>query len=291
MGRTPDNAVTALTDSVTGGRPGRLASGHAFRRVSRPLGSRRHRALRRDRRARRRLVRRRGARDRRADRPQRRREDHALQLPVASLRPLGRRARVRGPSHRCNPVPPHRGPRDQPHLPEPRALSEPVRPTERDDRDALSDGSQLHRERAPASRRASRGSNDLGASAGARGVLRARGRRRPPGRRSPLRHPQARRAGAGPRGGAAAPPARRARRGPEPRGSGGAGGAHHGDPEGARRHHPPGRAPHGAGDAGVRPRRGARLRPEDRRGHARGDPAGPRRHPGVPRHRPDDAAR
>src|SRR4029079_12290000 len=66
---------------------------------------------------------------------------------------------------------------------------------------------------------------------------------------------------------------------------GGAGRAHHGDPEGARRHHPAGRAPHGAGHAGIRPRRGARPPPEDRRGHARRGPAAPRRHPRLPRDR------
>ena len=41
------------------------------------------------------------------------------------------------------------------------------------------------------------------------------------------------------------------------------------DPQGARAFHPPDRARHGRGDGHLRPHRSSRLRPQDRRGHAR----------------------
>ena len=82
-----------------------------------------------------------------------------------------------------------------------------------------------------------------------------------------------------------APARRRAGRRPQPRGGGRARRHPPRHPGSARRDGPPRGASHEPRDAGVRPGRGARLRPEDRRRPARGRPAEPGRDQGLPRAR------
>ena len=111
----------------------------------------------------------------------------------------------------------------------------------------------------------------------------------PSGRGAALRHAQARRAGPGAGQPAAAPAPRRAGGRPQPRGSGGAGRAGSRNPRRAASHGAAGRAPHEPGHAGVGQGRRARLRPEDRRGPARRGPAQSRSDQGLPWERATDA--
>ena len=108
-------------------------------------------------------------------------------------------------------------------------------------------------------------------------LRRHRGRRAPAGGRPAVRDAEARRARARARRRAAAAAARRAGRRPEPRGGRR---ARHVHPQAARRLRPDGaarRAPHGARDGHRRAHPRARLRPQDRRGHARRGAARTRR--------------
>ena len=232
--------------------------------------SRRHRPLRRHRRARRRLVRGRARPDLRPDRPERRRQDHAVQLPEPAL-PARAAATSCSRAATCWTLPRHRiaalgiG-RTFQNLALFRTMTV---------RDNIMVGGHcrgrggffanalrlpLVRARGGAARRAR--PRDLIDAARSR-----RGRRRA-GRRPALRHAEARRAGA-----------RAGRRAKlllldEP-----AGGLNHEevdelrelhprDPRPLRPHRAAGRASHEPGDARLRQGRGARFRPQDRRRHA-----------------------
>ena len=91
-----------------------------------------------------------------------------------------------------------------------------------------------------------------------------------PARRGPaVRHPEARRACARACGAPDAPAARRAGRRPQSHRDQRARRADQAHPRRAAHHHPAGRASHEHGDVDLRQGGGARLRQEDRRGHAR----------------------
>ena len=96
-----------------------------------------------------------------------------------------------------------------------------------------------------------------------------------------LRRPAPPRDRPGHRHAAQGAPARRAGRRLQPGREAGARRAHPPDPR-RRPHGGAHRARHGGGDGGVRPHRRDRLRREDRRGPARGDPERPAGHPGLP---------
>ena len=120
-------------------------------------------------------------------------------------------------------------------------------------------------------------------------AARARGGRVPAGRGLAARHPQAGRAGPRPRGRAQAAAARRAGRRAEPRGGRR---ARRPDPPHARRaprHRAAGRASHEPGDVGLGQGRRARFRPQDRRRHPGPGAAGRGGDPRLSRHRPRDA--
>ena len=87
--------------------------------------------LRRHRRARPRLVRRRARPHRRLHRPERRRQDDDVQLPVAPLRVQRGADRVRGPLAARDAAARHRRARHRPHVPEPRAVPDHERARER----------------------------------------------------------------------------------------------------------------------------------------------------------------
>ena len=177
---------------------------------------------------------------------------------------------VRGALHHRLPHAPHRRARHRPHLPEPGPLPDHERARQRAGGRAQPHAQRLREQRAQAAvgRRARSSvaretAQELLAFLDLEDVANASGGG------AALRHAQAR--GAGARAGqpAQAPPPRRAGGRPEPRGSGGAGRARARHPRRARRDRAAGRAPHESGHAGIRQGGRARLRQEDRRGHAR----------------------
>ena len=241
----------------------RAAAGRLRRAVER---ARRVGAFRRHRCARRRLLRRGARPDRRPDRPQRRRQDHALQLPVASLRARRGRHPVRGPLDPRPAAPRHPAARHRPHLPERGAVRPHVAcsTTSRSaataaPRRASSPTPCACRDRSPRS----------GASPSAPRSW-SRSWTSPPSRRGPaggLPFPVRKRVELA-RALAGNPKllaARRAGRRPQPRR-----GRRAARPDPARARHPArhraaGRAPHEPRHVGLRPGGRHRLRPQDRR--------------------------
>ena len=102
--------------------PGAARAGARVTLDGAPLDPERHAPLRRHRRDRRRVARRRAGPDRRPDRPERCRQDDALQRDHAALPARLGRARVRRQEPAAHAARPDRAPRHRPHVPERRAL-------------------------------------------------------------------------------------------------------------------------------------------------------------------------
>ena len=241
-----------------------------------------HHRLRRRARRHRRGAHRRARPRHRADRPQRRRQDHGAQHDRRLLSPRRRQHPPRRPRSRRRAGVEGRARRHRPHLPDHAAVRLAQRARQRADRPAPrparpSAGQRRHRPTSAPLPRACWPSS----ATPARSTLppqRSGPRRPPPGRDRP-------RAGDAARGAAA----RRAGRRPDARRQGCAGRR----AAQARRCRPrrdPGRARHGAGDGRLRPRRGARRRPADRRRRAGDRAPRPQGQGGLPRQRRDAGA-
>ena len=224
--------------------------------------------------------------DRRAHRAQRRRQDDPLQLPEPALHAGPRRHRLPRPVHPRPVAPPHRASS---------ASAAPSRTWRSSPRMTVLQNVMIGVH--------SRTRSDFLSNAlrlpwvGARGGGDPRARPlellafldlgrggRPSGGRAAVRHAQAR--GAGARAGRRADAAARStsrRAGSTTRRSAALAGSAATIRDAARGDDPPRRAPHGPRDAGLGPGGGARLRSEDRRGHAGRGPARSRRHPRLPR--------
>ena len=128
LGHARGKSAAGASDRATGTTGGSHGGSAAAQRARRCV------ALRRHRRPRRRLLRSPSRPDPRAHRPERRRQDDAVQLPLAPLHAVCRRHPVRGPLDPRPRAAPHRRARHRPHLPEPRPVPAPDGARQRDGR-------------------------------------------------------------------------------------------------------------------------------------------------------------
>ena len=205
----------------------------------------------------------------RPDRPQRRRQDHPVQLPVPAVPVPGRLDPVRGPLARRGAASRHRQPGHRTHIPEPRAVPHAHGAGERHARRPLPHPRWLSRLCAALAGRSPRGAGHGGARCRTDGAGRVDRVRAAPRRRSAVRRAEAGRAGARARQPPAPAAAGRAGRRPQPRGSRRADGRDPRHPRPPGRDGAAGRTPHEPGDAHLRQGGRAGLRQEDRRRHAR----------------------
>src|SRR5665213_858167 len=246
-------------------------------------GSRRQRRVRRHHRVEWRILRPASGRDSRPDRTERRRQDHAVQLPLEAVPAERRRHPAGRPQHPEAPTAPDRRNRHRPDLPERGAVSQSLGARQRPGRHPCPH-QQRHRQRlAEAAQGPPRRGRNQQARPWHHQLSRPRRRRPCDCFRAAVRHPETRGAGAGAGGRTEDPSARRARRRPQPRGSPC---ARRPDPPHPRRascHHPFGRTSHGARDVDRRPRGGAEFRPQARRRNAGPGAVRSGRHQGLSR--------
>src|SRR5258708_4950502 len=180
-----------------------------------------------------------------------------------------RRHRIRRKVAALRSAAPHCRPRHRPDVPEPGAVRHHDGARQRDDRPPLPHTQRLRIQRSAAAARGARGERGDRQGWSARRFPWPQGGCGYKSIGSARRQAETGRAGGGPRGCPDAAGARRAGERPEPRGSRRSGRGDPRHPRPPRSDHPAGRAPHEPGDEHLRSGGGARLRAQDRGGHAR----------------------